>query len=95
MRIKSVSSLCGGEILAEPVLTEKNEIIMYTTQNGQMKVDTLDKKKEYNFDEFKRGIFNLRTNFGELAQIMIKKNTVSKILMINIMIYTTMIKELK
>lgn len=54
-------------------LTEKNEIMMYTTQNGQMKVDTLDKKKEYNFDEFKRGIFNLRTNFGELAQIMIKK----------------------
>lgn len=28
MRIKSVSSLCGGEILAEPVLTEKNEILI-------------------------------------------------------------------
>lgn len=28
MRIKTVNSLCGGEILAEPVLTEKKEILI-------------------------------------------------------------------
>ena len=28
MRIKSVSSLSGGEILAEAILTEKNEVLI-------------------------------------------------------------------
>ena len=28
MRIKAVSSLVGGEVLAEPILTEKNDILI-------------------------------------------------------------------
>ena len=28
MRIKTVNSLVGGEILAEPIVTEKNEILI-------------------------------------------------------------------
>ena len=32
------------------------------------------KKKNKNIDQFKQGIFSLRTNFGELAQLMIKKD---------------------
>lgn len=31
------------------------------------------KKNDKNIDQFKQGIFSLRTNFGELAQLMIKK----------------------
>ena len=29
------------------------------------------KKKDKNIDQFKQGIFSLRTNFGELAQLML------------------------
>lgn len=32
------------------------------------------KEKGRNIDQFKQGIFSLRTNFGELAQLMIKKD---------------------
>lgn len=32
------------------------------------------KKKDKNIDQFKQGIFSLRTNFGELAQLMVKKD---------------------
>lgn len=32
------------------------------------------KKKDRNIDQFKQGIFSLRTNFGELAQLMIKRD---------------------
>lgn len=32
------------------------------------------KKKDRNIDQFKQGIFSLRTNFGELAQLMVKKD---------------------
>ena len=42
MRIKAVSSLVGGEVLAEPILTEKNdtknEILNSTTTFGGGKV---------------------------------------------------------
>ena len=34
----------------------------------------MTKKKNRNIDQFKQGIFSLRTNFGELAQLMIKKD---------------------
>lgn len=32
------------------------------------------KKKDKNIDQFKQGIFSLRTNFGELAQLMLQKD---------------------
>ena len=32
------------------------------------------KKKDKNVDQFKQGIFSLRTNFGELAQLMLQKD---------------------
>lgn len=33
MRIKAVSSLVGGEVLAEPILTEKNDILIPMAQD--------------------------------------------------------------
>lgn len=32
------------------------------------------KKKDKNIDQYKQGIFSLRTNFGELAQLMLQKD---------------------
>lgn len=34
----------------------------------------MNKKKARNIEQFKQGIFSLRTNFGEFAQLMIKKD---------------------
>lgn len=34
----------------------------------------MDMSKEKDIEQFKRGIFSLRTNFGELAQLMIQKD---------------------
>lgn len=34
----------------------------------------MSKKKDRNIEQFKQGIFSLRTNFGEFAQLMIKKD---------------------
>ena len=34
----------------------------------------MSKKKDRNIEQFKQGIFSLRTNFGEFAQLMIQKD---------------------
>ncbi len=34
----------------------------------------MSKKKEKNIEQFKQGVFSLRTNFGELAQLMLQKD---------------------
>lgn len=34
----------------------------------------MTKEKDKNIDQFKQGVFSLRTNFGELAQLMLQKD---------------------
>lgn len=34
----------------------------------------MSKEKDKNIDQFKQGVFSLRTNFGELAQLMLQKD---------------------